>query len=166
MLESNDIQNILAEKAHQINASRNVEVYGKAAEYKGLLKICQFKLVVWFNQNRQGQRYTVYDLQNNKNIGRNYIPSFDTVLGLIDHEVAFNTLFDYLLQNLSKVTNAMIIVNDWANDEELTIFNLNTRNVMASRYVQPLFDKDEWGNNFYTGLAQIPLRRDKLRVIE
>ena len=166
MLQPTNIHELLQAKADQINATRNIDVYGKASEYKRLLATCQFKLVVWFNQNKQGQRYTVYDLQQNKNIGRNYIPSFDTCMGLIDHEQAFNTLIDYCLQKVSNITNAMLIVNDFANNEELTIFNFNPRNIVGSRYVQPLFKKDEWGNNFFDGLAQPPLRRDKLRVIE
>lgn len=166
MLKITNIHELLEAKAAQINASRNVDVYGKAAEYKGLLKICQFKLVVWFTQNKAGQRYTAYDLQQNKNIGRNYIPSFDTVMGLTDHEQAHSTLLDYCFQNVSKISNAMLIVNDWANDEELIIFNFNPRNIQASRYIQPLFKTDEWGNKFYTGLNAEPLRRDKLRIIE
>ncbi|MGZ6554886.1 MAG: hypothetical protein ACXVDV_20020 [Bacteroidia bacterium] len=164
-----NIQELLLAKADQINNKSNKNVYGKAAEYERQLAICQFKACIWFTHNKAGQAYSAYDYQQNKNIGRRYIPSFDTVgygaAQVIDHEIALSVLIDYLFQNIATMNKALVFIVDRIKGEEIMILNFNPANVAMSRYVHPEFKKDLYGNNFYDYVIN-PLRVDKLRVIQ
>jgi hypothetical protein len=170
MQQITNIQELLQAKADQINNKSHAQVYGKAAEYKRLLSHCKFKLVVWFARNKFGQLYTVYDKQHNKNINRQYIPSLDTIITggmqVTDHEIAHSTLINYCFQNIDNIDKAMMILIDYVNNQELTIFKFNPQNVISSQYVHPIFKRDDFGNNFCVGLQQKALRIDELRIIE
>lgn len=155
--------------AGQLNNKSNKPVYGKAAEYKKQLAACKFKLVVYFNQDKTGRYFTQVEKDAKKN--RQYIPSFDYVNQggrlVVNHDIAHTQLIEYCLQNASRIQSARMILNDYINEEELTIFVFDPKNIGLSKYCYPIFkEQPQTGGVFFSHCDVAPVRVDKMRFYE
>lgn len=149
----------------KVDKKSNKPLHGIAAQYRDKLTTCKFKLICYYNQKKDGSFYSVAEKQMKKH--RRPIPSIDIYNGIsgvvrTDHEIAYNSLLTYCLQNAARLEKAMLIVNDYASGEELTILLFNPQVVIASQSVQPVF-KDVDNGRIYCGLDGNPLRVDKMR---
>ena len=163
------VEQLLKIKAEQINNKSDKQPHGKAADKNSRINTCKFKLVVWFNQDKNGNYYSVSDKRQNLN--RKYITSIDFRNGAegkryVDHQTAHETLINYCMQNMSAIDKAILIVNDFLEEQELTIFIFNPANIKASQYVQPIFKESTNGGIYYNGLLDAPLKVDKMRYYE
>lgn len=138
---------------------------GAAAEYKKYVNTSTFKLIVYFNQDKQGRYFTLPEKNANKN--RRYIPSIDFVMGtgghmVQNHEAGFVKLIDYVMQNIATIDKAMIVYNDYKAGFEKLIVNFNTKRLDHSLYVNPVF-KDYNGSRLLDYIDGDPLRTDEIR---
>lgn len=152
----------------QVDKKSNKPLHGIAAQYRDKLGTSKFKLICYYNVKKDGSFYSIAEKQMKKH--RRPIPSIDIYNGIsgivrTDHEIAYNTLLTYCLQNVARLEKAMLIVNDYANGEELTILLFNPQLIAASQSIQPVF-KDVESGRIYCGLDGNPLRVDKMRFYQ
>lgn len=149
--------------AAQFNKPADKKLYGKAAQYKALLKVCKFKIWVKFHVNKQGKPFTQQEKDNNFN--RAYIPSLDIVRSgnqkLFNHDYSHSELVNYLIHKAPRIETARIYLLDRVQKLEHTIFILNPREPAASRYVDIYFKEHESGLIF-DQLAGQPLQTDEM----
>lgn len=164
MLSINELLNV-KNLQHKANGVEQKQTYGIAAEYKKQLNTSKFKLVVYFNKDKQGNYFNQYDKQLNKN--RRYIPSFDFIncngTMVQNHEVGFKKLIDYVVTNIDNISNANLILNDFINEIELTIIKFDCKNLQFSNYVNPIFKtNDKTQGVYFSHLEGEAIRVDKM----
>lgn len=150
---------------NQVDKKSNKPLHGIAAQYRDKLGTCKFKLICYYNQKKDGTFFSIAEKQAKKH--RRPIPSIDIYNGIggvvrTDHEIAYNTLLTYCLQNAARLEKAMLIVSDYVEGLELTILMFNPQLIYASQSVTPVF-KDFNGGRVYDGLDGAPLRVDQMR---
>lgn len=165
MLSINELLNIKTKQQQSGFINEPKQLYGIAQEYKKQLNTSKFKLVVYFKKNKQGQYFTQYEKQQNKN--RRYIPSFDFInIGgkmVQNHELGFKKLIDYVMTNVDNISNANLILNDFVNELELTIIKFDCKNLQFSNYVNPIFKTNEKTQGVYFDYLEAePIRVDKM----
>lgn len=164
MLSINELLNV-KKLQHKANGIEQKQIYGIAAEYKKQLNTSKFKLVVYFKKDKQGNFYSQYDKQLNKN--RRYIPSFDFINNsgkmVQNHEIGFKKLIDYVIINIDNISNANLILNDFVNELELTIIKFDCKNLQFSNYVNPIFKtNDKTQGVYFSHLEGEAIRVDKM----
>lgn len=143
------------------------QLFGIAQQYKKQLGTSKFKLIVYWERNTKGEFYTFLDKQYKKN--RRYIPSFDFKNGvggktITDHELGYNNLVQYCLEKAHLMEKAILILNDYINEQELTILNFNPKDIQRSVFVAPIFKPmNENGYIYFDKLENEPIRIDKMR---
>lgn len=128
----------------------------------------KFKLVVWYNLKTNGMPYSI--VEKNNNLNRKYHDSIDfvpsqTIDGIeyiTRHDLAFEKLFNHLTYYSCRIDKALMFVNDWINEEQLTIINWHN-DINRTKFVNPLF-KQYCGQVFYDGLSCPALKVDKLTI--
>lgn len=164
MLSINELLNV-KNLQHKANGIEQKQTYGIATEYKKQLSTSKFKLVVYFNKDKQGNYFNQYDKQLNKN--RRYIPSFDFIncngKMVQNHEIGFKKLIDYVMTNVDNISNANLILNDFVNELELTIIKFDCKNLQFSNYVNPIFKtNDKTQGIYFSHLEGEAIRVDKM----
>lgn len=150
----------------QFNKPSDRKITGKAAQYKALLKVCNFKIWVKFHVNKQGKPFT--QQEKDANLNRAYIPSLDIVRSgnqkIINLEYSHSELINYLLHKAPRIETAYIFLIDRVQKLEHTIFILNPREPAASQYTDIYFKTiPETGATVIDQLAGQPLRTDEMK---
>lgn len=150
----------------------------------------KFKLCVWYDKKPNGEHYTQFEKESNKN--RKYHDSIDyilTPLGYVTrHDEALNKLLHHVEKYKANIIRALLYVNDHINDKQYLIGKFE-RDETKSQFIQPLFkhyDKIQYTEKiietnktvtgfeiqnktlstsqvFYSGLLAQPLSEYKLR---
>jgi hypothetical protein len=147
--------------SHLINNKKHTYASGKLAEYRRLLKICKFKLVVYFINDKWGRPYTMQEIKEGKN--KRPIPSVDVVRNVLNEEQGYNVLIDYCLKNQSNIQAGAIYLIDKKEGYEHTVFKFDARNIILSQNIEMEFITNEHGNRYYNRLLERPIRTDKIR---
>lgn len=150
---------------NQLDKKSNKPLHGIAAQYKDKIGTSKFKLICYFNCKKDGSFYS--SIEKERKLHRRTIPSIDFYNGIsgvsrTDHEIAYNALLTYCLQNAARLDKAMLIVNDYIEELELTILLFNPKHIAASQSVTPVFKEDDKGK-WFNGLDGNALRIDQMR---
>ena len=148
--------------AYLLNNKSDKHATGKLAEYKQLMNTCKFKLVVYFRVDKWGREFSVQEKK--QGLHRRPIPSVDRVGKKHDEELALNTLIDYCLKNAANIDSAQIFLNDRINGNELMVFKFNAQTIAASDFREMYFRTDEHGRRYFVGMADQPIRTDKIKA--
>lgn len=153
----------------------------------------KFKLIVWYAEKPNGEFYSEVEKLQNKN--RKYHDSIDFILtpgGYVTrHDEALNKLLHHLEKYKSKIINAWLLMNDFANSKQYLIGQF-FKDENKNKFIQPTFTKyekiqynekiifDKWNKEqfeikqrelianqvFCTGLLAPPIREFTLKHFE
>lgn len=100
----------------------------------------KFKLCVWYEKKRNGEYYTQFEKNANKN--RHYHDSIDFILTPVGyvtrHDEAYNKLLKHLEIYKDNIIRALLFMNDFANDKQYIIGKFE-RDETKTRIIQPVF---------------------------
>lgn len=100
----------------------------------------KFKLICWYSEKPNGEYYSELEKQQNRN--RKYHDSIDFILtpgGYITrHDEALNKLLHHLEKYKSKIINAWLLMNDFADSKQYLIGQF-FKDENKNKFIQPLF---------------------------
>lgn len=100
----------------------------------------KFKLIVWYAEKPNGEFYSEVEKLQNKN--RKYHDSIDFILtpgGYVTrHDEALNKLLHHLEKYKSKIINAWLLMNDFADSKQYLIGQF-FKDENKNKFVQPTF---------------------------
>lgn len=100
----------------------------------------KFKLICWYAEKPSGEYYSEVEKLQNKN--RKYHDSIDFILtpsGYVTrHDEALNKLLQHLEKYKSRIINAWLLMNDFANSKQYLIGQFH-KDENKNKFIQPLF---------------------------
>lgn len=100
----------------------------------------KFKLIVWYSEKPNGEYYSEIEKLQNKN--RKYHDSIDFILtpgGYVTrHDEALNKLLHHLEKYKSKIINAWLLMNDFADGKQYLIGQF-FKDENKNKFIQPIF---------------------------
>ena len=147
---------------HLLHHDSNRYATGKLAEYERLLKICKFKLTVYWTYNKWGVPYTVEQKMKGEN--RRPIPSVDQVGKVYNEETGFLVLVDKVLKQCARMDSAQIYLIDKVAGLEHMVVKFNTQNMILTDHREMEFKTNEHGRRYFVGMVDQPIRTDKIRI--
>jgi hypothetical protein len=124
-----------------------------------------FKLCVWYDKKTNGEYFTQWEKDVNKN--RKYHDSIDFILtsgGYITrHDEALNKLLNHITKWEGHIIRALLYYNDFAHEKQYLIGKFD-RDKTKNVFIQPLFEHKQ--KVFYTEKVFYNLKTDEPPAIK
>lgn len=123
-----------------MNQQNNTYKRGILAKPKHEKDTTKFKLIVWYAEKPNGEYYSEVEKLQNRN--RKYHDSIDFILtpgGYVTrHDEALNKLLHHLEKYKSKIINAWLLMNDFADSKQYLIGQF-FKDENKNKFIQPTF---------------------------
>lgn len=128
----------------------------------------KFKMVFYWKYKADGTPYSFIEIQRKMN--RKYSDSYDYTQGaenknITNHRLAWRKMLQMLETHKGKYFKAILIMNDWQNNKEITIGVFTTNILELCNYIEPIFTAPNAKGHVYVDfLPREPLRIDEMRA--